>query len=425
MPAIPSERTIVFLVGAVQFVNILDFIMVMPLGPDFAIGLGIPAAHLGYIGGSYTAAAAVSGLAGALFLDSFDRRSALGVAMLGLVLGTLAGGFATSLSTLIAARIIAGIFGGPATSISLSIIADVIPGERRGRALGAVMGAFSVASVLGVPAGLELARWGGWRLPFFAVAAVGLVVTAAAIFSLPSLTLHLERRKTEVALPFFEIFSRPVVLYSLSLTATSMISSFVMVPNISAYLQYNLGYPRESLWMLYLVGGSVGFFAMRLIGRLVDKYGSFRISAAGALSFTAVIYFGFISYSAMVPVLVIFVAFMLASSLRNVPLNTLTTKVPSPGERARFMSIQSAVQHFAAAIGAFLSAKLLHELPSHRLEGITTIASVSIVAALFAPWLTWVIEERVRARAVVVTEAGLAPPLASSTVPNSRENPAQ
>src|SRR6185369_3382897 len=140
------------------------------------------------------------------------------------------GGFATSLSTLIAARIIAGVFGGPATSLSLSIISDVIPPERRGRALGAVMGAFSVASVLGIPAGLELARHGGWRLPFFAVAAVGLVVTAAAIFALPSLTLHLERRKTEVALPFFEIFSRPVVLYSLSLTATSMIASFVMVP---------------------------------------------------------------------------------------------------------------------------------------------------------------------------------------------------
>ena len=405
MPSIPSERTIVFLVGAVQFVNILDFIMVMPLGPDFALGLGIPAAHLGYIGGSYTAAAAISGLAGALVLDRFDRRSALGVAMIGLVFGTLAGGFATSLSTLIAARIIAGLFGGPATSISLSIIADVIPAERRGRALGAVMGAFSVASVLGVPAGLELARHGGWRLPFFAVAAVGLVVTAAAIFSLPSLRIHLERKKTETALPFVEIFSRPVVLYSLSLTACAMISSFILVPNISAYLQYNLGYPRESLWMLYLVGGSVSFFAMRLIGRLVDRFGSFLVSVAGALSFITVIYFGFIAYSAVIPVIVIFVGFMLASSLRNVPMNTLTTKVPSPRERARFMSIQSAVQHFFAAVGAFLSAKLLHELPSHKLEGITTIASLSIAASLAAPVLTWMIESRVRAQAALVTEA--------------------
>ncbi len=37
-----SERMVVFLVGAVQFVNVLDFVMVMPMGPDFALALGIP-----------------------------------------------------------------------------------------------------------------------------------------------------------------------------------------------------------------------------------------------------------------------------------------------------------------------------------------------------------------------------------------------
>lgn len=72
-----SERSLLFLIGAVQFVNILDFMMVMPLGPDFARDLGIPTSQLGLIGGSYTAAAAVTGLLGAFFLDRFDRRSAL------------------------------------------------------------------------------------------------------------------------------------------------------------------------------------------------------------------------------------------------------------------------------------------------------------------------------------------------------------
>src|SRR5205823_5713178 len=136
----PSERTVIFLIGAVQFVNILDFMMVLPLGPFFAGPLGIPSSRIGVIGGSYTAAAAVSGIACSFFLDRFDRRKALAAAMAGLVAATALGGFSTGLGTMVCARILAGAFGGPATSLSLSIVADLIPPERRGKALGAVMG---------------------------------------------------------------------------------------------------------------------------------------------------------------------------------------------------------------------------------------------------------------------------------------------
>src|SRR5215831_18468755 len=115
--AAPSERLIVFLVGAIQFVNILDFMMVMPLGPAFARGLGISTARLGLVAGSYMAGAAVAGVIGARFLDRFDRRKALGVALFGLVSGTAAGALAHGLASLVLARVIAGCFGGPATSI--------------------------------------------------------------------------------------------------------------------------------------------------------------------------------------------------------------------------------------------------------------------------------------------------------------------
>ena len=99
-----------FLLAAVSFVNILDFMMVMPLGPDFARDLGIATSKLGIIAGSYTAAAAVAGVVGAMFLDRFDRRQALAVAMLGLVTATALGGLAVGLGTLVAARVLAGLF---------------------------------------------------------------------------------------------------------------------------------------------------------------------------------------------------------------------------------------------------------------------------------------------------------------------------
>ena len=113
-------------VALVQLVNVLDFMMVMPLGPDFAKALGIPESHLGFIGASYVFAAAVGGIVSSMFLDRFDRRSALAVTMAGLGVGTLAGGLAVNFETLVAARLIAGAFGGPATAVSYAIIADTV-----------------------------------------------------------------------------------------------------------------------------------------------------------------------------------------------------------------------------------------------------------------------------------------------------------
>jgi predicted MFS family arabinose efflux permease len=397
-PAV-SERAVVFLIGAVQFVNILDFVMVMPLGPDFAKGLGIASSHIGTIGGSYTLAGSVVGLAGGYFLDRFDRRKALAVAMLGLVLSTAAGGLAVGMGTLLAARVAAGLFGGPATSLSLSIIADLIPVERRGRALGAVMASFSVASVLGVPLALKVAEYGGWRMPFFVVAALGLVVAAGAIFLLPPVREHLEPGKQPAhRVGMWELLSRTDVQLSYGMTGLVMMGSFVLIPNISAYIQQNLGYPRDSLWLLYFAGGLVSFATLRIAGPLVDRFGAFRVGTVGALLAVVATFVGFVDYPSWLPIPVLFMGFMLAMGARNVSYNTLTSRVPEPAVRARFMSLQSSIQHAASAVAAFLSSQLLVDLPDGRLGGMPTVAAVSITFTLAVPPMLWTMEQRLRRR---------------------------
>jgi len=398
------ERTLLWLLAAVQLVNVLDFMMVMPLGPDFARELGIPLSRLGLVGGSYVASAAVSGLAGALFLDRFDRRPALAVAMLGLFLGTAAGGLARDLPTMMAARILAGAFGGPATSLALSIVTDIVPPQRRGRALGTVMGAFSVAAVLGVPLGLELARWGGWKLPFFAVATLGLAVGVGVYLLLPPLRGHLDpTRAAPARLPRL----RPVVLLSLAATASTMATSFALVPNLATWLQFNAGWPRERLGLLWMAGGAVTFFSMRVAGRLVDRFGSPRVAAGATALFLCVLGLGFLPDRPLLPVVLLFVGFMVGNSSRNVSMSTLATKVPAPDERARFLSVQSGVQHLASALGATLSTQLLSEEPSGRLVGVPRVAAFSMTLALALPLLLRMVEVR-------VARAGPAPPMPSS-----------
>lgn len=397
-PGTLNERRLIFLIGSVQFVNVLDFVMVMPLGPDFARALDIPAAQLGIVGGSYTAAAAVAGVIGSLFLDRFDRRKALAWSLLGLVIGTALGGFAWNLQSLIAARIVAGVFGGPATAVATAIIADVVPPERRGRAMGAVMGAFSVASVFGIPLGLELARLGGWQLPFFAVAGLGLAVTAAAIGMMPPITRHLALRDQGTRGSLLALLSNTTVLLSLAGSASLMLGNFALIPNLSAFFQYNLGYPRAQLGFLYLVGGSISFLTMRLAGLTADRVGATRTAAAGTAAFVLVLLFGFIRPLSFLPVLVIFVTFMVTSSFRFVAVQTLTTRVPDPRERARFLSVQSCVQHVASALGAMLASQLLTSRPDGALVGMDVVASITAVLASCVPMLMSLVEPRVRQR---------------------------
>ena len=135
-----QERWLIFVVGLVQFINIFDFMMVMPMGPDFARALNIPTHHIGYIGGSYTFAAAITGFLGALFLDRFARHKVLLISLAGLIAATASAALAWNMQSLMFARVLAGIFGGTLSASAIAMIADYIPPERRGSAMGKVMG---------------------------------------------------------------------------------------------------------------------------------------------------------------------------------------------------------------------------------------------------------------------------------------------
>ena len=378
-----SEREVVFLIGLAQFVNILDFMIILPLGPDYAGELGIDTSRLGLVAGSYTASAAVAGIAASRFLDRFDRRSALAVTMVGLVVSTVAAGFATSLGSLLLARVIAGACGGPATAIGLSIVTDAVPVERRGKALGAVMGAFAVASVLGVPIGLELGRQFGWRFPLLAVAALGAVVVAGVILRLKPMRAHLMHHALPVS-PL-ALLARPATLLAVASTASITLAGFSVIPNVSAYLQGNCGFPRAQLGLLYLAGGVPTFFVLRVAGRAADRFGSPPVAFVGTVFFLIAMALGFAAGHTLVHPAIVFILMMGAQSIRNVASSALASRVPAPHERAGFQSLQSAVQHMGSALGAVVGATFLSSGPSGELLGMPKLAAFAMLVSLPLP----------------------------------------
>jgi predicted MFS family arabinose efflux permease len=317
------------------------------------------------------------------------------VAAAGLALGTLSCAFAVGLWSLVAARFLAGAFGGPATSIAMAIIADMIPPERRGRAMGAVAGAFSVASVIGVPAGLLLARQGGWRLPFIVVAGLGAAMVVFGASALPSMRKHID--PTRRLLPLRNLFSRSTVLLSYGMTAVVMFAGFLLIPNFPAYILNNIGYPRDGYPFLYGVAGVFSFVSLRFAGYAVDRQGSFRVGSIASFAVIALV-FVWLVLGVRIPVMLVFIAFMTVNAFRNISYNTLTSKVPEQAERARFMSIQSTVQLGAMGLASVLSGFILSSAPGGKLLHMPELALFSMAMTAVVPVFLYTVERRVAPR---------------------------
>lgn len=427
-PAPPSERRIVLLLAAVQFVNILDFMMPSPLGPRFAADLGIETASLGLVVASYTLAAGATGLLGAFFLDRFDRRPALALSLVGLAVGTCGAVFATDLPSLVLARVIAGAFGGPATSLAMAIIADIVPVSRRGRALGTMMMAFSVSSVFGVPMGLVLAGWGTWHTPFTVTGLLCLVAAVGAWLYLPPLRAHIRDDAPsghvvrDLLASLRALFADPAVRTSYTMGLVSAFGAFLLVPNIATFVQNNLAFPEALLPVLYGAGGIASLLVLRPLGKLVDRVGSFPVSLAGSVGYGVVCWVAFIASPpavrelsetrtelfglelswGWVAVTLLFVLFMLTSNARNVAFGTLSSRVPPAALRARYQSLSSMVQHLGLAAGGMMGPVLLSSEPDGSLEGVDRAAWLSLLTLLVIPGLIRVVERRIDQRDGVV-----------------------
>lgn len=378
------QRRIVRVVGAVQFVAVVDFMMIMPLGPDLTGPLGFEPSALGRVVAAYTVAAALAGVLGAMFLDRLDRRRGLVAGLVGLGLATASAALATDLHTLMLARAAAGALGGPVAALALSAITDAIPAERRGRAMGAVMGANALGAVLGVPLGLWLADVWRWQAPFVIVGGAAWVAALLAVVALPPMREHLDELKGHEA-PWRGLLSmatRPLVREAYAMIFVVMAASFLLTPNLSAFVQHNLGLPRPELPLLYAGAGAVTLLTMRLAGRVVDRRGAFVVGAAAAVGFSAVVAAFLMSPSPLLPIGVGFVALMVSLSSRNVAVRTLATRVPGPHERARFLSLEASVRYLAAAAGAGLSSLWLETRPDGGLDGMVGLGALVVALAL-------------------------------------------
>lgn len=391
-----SKIYLILILGLVQFIDILDFMIIMPLGPDFALSFNLKQSELGLSAVSYVIASAISGVVSARFIDRFDRKKAIILALFGLIFANFLGSISPSFEFLMCARFLAGFAGCQTTALTFAIITDLVKEEDRGYVIGKVMSAFSFAATIGVPVGLEVSRLYGWRFSILLIASIAVIVTIMISIYLPTLTKHLDDQKTLKKVTYSEIFSNRTYLLGFVFASVAQFSTFLIIPYISAYLQLNLNFERENLSLLYFIGGVCSFFAVQIIGKIVDKKGSVFVIILSYLFMFPGLYFCFL-YRVDIRYIYIFYAMMMISiSIRNVAMQALSSKIPNNYDRAGFFSMSATFQSISTGIGSFLASVILYQSDvSKPLEGMLYNVLLCMIALLAIPYVAKKIEVRI------------------------------
>ncbi|MFN9492716.1 MAG: MFS transporter [Sphingobacteriales bacterium] len=352
-----NRKVILFLLAALNFTHILDFMIMMPLGNYLMPYFKINPRQFSLLVGAYTLSAAVSGFAAAFFVDKFDRKKFLLFAYGGFLIGTLFCGIAPNYPLLLMARIFAGLFGGMIGAQVLSIISDIFPYEERGKAMGSVMSAFAVASTLGVPFALYIANAFSWHAPFIFVVILGLAIYPFLYRYIPAMDKHLKQQKEHG--PFYalqQVTGDSKQMLALLFSFLMMMGHFLIIPFINPFMEFNRGYSKMQTPMIYLAGGAASFIAANILGRWADKYGKLRVFVSCLVLSLGMVML--ITHLPQVPfpiVLSFFGIWFVFSTGRAVTAQAMLSNVVPAAQRGSFMSFNSSVQQLGTSTASFVA----------------------------------------------------------------------
>ena len=389
-----KEWYIVCLLAALNFTHILDFMIMMPLSNYLMPYFNITPHQFSLLVGSYSLSAFIAGILLAILVDKYDRKKVLLIVYTGFLLGTIACGLAPSFPLLMIARVTAGLFGGIIGGQVFSIITDLFPYEKRGMAMGAVTSAFAVAAIVGVPVSLKVANMFhyDWHVPFLLVGFVGIVLLPLIYFVLPPLNDHIREKeeggsRVEALL---KVFKNPNQGFALVFTMLLMMGHFLIIPFMTPYMEFNKGYSKDQIPLVYLVGGIASFLSALVLGRLSDKWGKLNVFVISVL-LSIVMVWGLTNLP-VVPfaiVLLFFALWFVFGTGRSVTAQAMISNVVEKEQQGSFMVLNSSMQHAGTFLASFLSGYIVIENKNEKLQHFEWVGYLSMVVLLLCLGVAW------------------------------------
>ena len=173
-----EQKRVVYTLGFCGLVSAADNWFVSPALPAIANGLGVAASAAAIVLTAYMLPyGLLQPVCGALG-DRFGRLHVLRVIVSGLVVGTFLCAVAPTLSMLVVARVVTGCFAAGIIAVSQAYVGDVVGAERRGAAVGVLMGITFTGQGLSSGLGGIITDLMSWRAAFACFGVLGLLALA-------------------------------------------------------------------------------------------------------------------------------------------------------------------------------------------------------------------------------------------------------
>lgn len=262
------------LLASGTFVLGVDGFVLAGLLPSVARDLGVSVATAGQLTTGFALTYAVASPVIATATGRLDRRVVLLAGMVVFLAGMAAQAAGPDFTVVLIGRMLAAL-GAAAYQANAYAVAGVIaPAERRGRALAVVAAGSSLATIAGVPFGVLIGDWAGWRGAMWFIAALALV---SAVLTLALPAIHL---------PHMTLRARLSTLLQTRLLAMLALTALVLVPQfgVTSYIAPLVGQTGQGgiRSLLALLAFGAAFFAgNRLVGVVIDRRGAERVLIVG------------------------------------------------------------------------------------------------------------------------------------------------
>lgn len=376
-------------VSFIQFANALEYMAFNPIFAFMAPTFAVPLAFSGYVSAAYTFAAMFSGVIAFYFIGAINQKRFLLSNMALLCILTAITTLITHFGVLLALRFFAGLVGGTTMGVATSLLINAAPAQLRGKMVSMVIAAFSMISIVGMPAVLFIcSRW-GWKTALLSLSACCFVALGLIVHFIPAQQAYTGPRQ--------KITLDAQTLLFASGNALVQFSPMLLIPLLVPLMQL-LGATVTELAWLFFAGGIAGYLATRFTGLLTQRYTALALALTSSALFVA---------SLLIPALhcsnawLFMVLFLSGAYSRLVSSSVLTLQFPDNAQRAGFGSLQTALMHLATTAAFSLSSWLL-SARALTLEALKPLLIVCALSALLFPLLVPLLQRKLALRSAAL-----------------------